>query len=259
MKKFLVILFFIPIFIWGIWIAIPESTIQYEIESSIADENFSLETDGLKKRSFYKIEIDRLKLKFYDTELVSFKDIQAPINLLALLSLKLKVSFNGDIGKGTVLGNIFRTTKEKKLEMKVKNASINEISFLTHAGIDASGTLSGNITMINDEIHVEFETHNADFQPVVFSGITLPLNFFNSVKGALEIKRDTIHVSSLALKGKDIYARLKGKIINNLMDLSIEIMPGSSFLDNPIFVNALKQYKISPGYYVIHIRRNIHV
>jgi hypothetical protein len=89
----------------------------------------------------------------------------------------------------------------------------------------------------------------------MFSGITVPLNFFNSVRGVLEVKGDTIHISSLALEGKDIYARIRGEISNNVMDISMEIMPERSFLNNPLFINAMEQYKVSPGYYVIHIRR----
>lgn len=257
MKKFLIFLIFIPIFIWAIWIAIPKSAIQDRIESSINNEHFSLETDGLKKKLFYKVAIDGLTLKGYGKEQVSFKDIQALINLLAFLRLKLNVSFDGDIGEGAISGNIIKTMNEEEIEMKVENIHMNDIPFLKHAGIKGSGTLSGNMSMINDKGHVEFETHNADFQPVMFSGIAVPLNFFNSVRGMLEIKGNTIHVSSLALEGKNIYARIKGGISNNVMDLSMEIMPERSFLDNPFFINAMEQYKISPGYYFINMRRDI--
>ena len=258
MKKFLIVLIFIPILIWGIWIAIPQSVIQDRIEGSINNEHFSLETDGLKKKLFYKVAIDSLTLKGYGEKQISFKDIQAPINLLALLSLKLNLSFDGNLGQGKISGNIIRTLNENKIDMKIKDAPMNDIPFLKHAGIEGLGKLSGTIDMVNNNGHIEFIMHDAVFQPLLFSGITVPLNFFNNVRGALDVKGDTIHVSSIALEGKDIYARIKGEMSNNVMDLSMEIMPERSFLDNPIFTNALKQYKVSPGYYVIYMRKDLY-
>ncbi len=234
--------------------AIPENFLRYRIEGSINNENFNLETNGLKKTLFYKFTIDRLTLKGYGREQVSFQNIQAPIKLSAFIRLQLNVSFDGDIGEGTISGNIIQTMNEKKIELMVEKAPLSDIPLLKHAGIEGSGTLSGRFTMIDNAGHVEFEMHDAHFQPVVFSEITIPLNFFNSVRGALDIKGDTIHASSIALEGKDIYARIKGKTNNTLMDLSMEIMPGRSFLDNPLFINALEQYKVSPGYYVIYIK-----
>jgi len=256
-KKFLIALVLIPILIWGIWIAIPESYIQDRVEDSIDDRNFSIVTEGLKKTLFYKVTIDRLTLNGYGREHVSIEDIQAPINLLSFIRFQLNVTFDGDIGGGKMSGNIIRTINEKKTEMTVKNAHIDDLPFLKHAGIEGSGMLSGRLSMTSRTGHVEFVTHNAQFQPVVLSDSIVPLNVFTKVTGALDIKEDVLYVSSIALEGNDIYARLKGKIDNNFTNLSMEIMPGRSFLDNQLFINTLEKYKVSPGYYVIPIRRDL--
>jgi type II secretion system protein N len=254
-RNVLIVLALIPALIWGIWIAIPGSSLQDRIEGSVNDRNFYLETEGLKKGLFYGVTIDRLTLNGYGREQVSIRDIQAPIKLLALLSLQLNVSFDGEIGQGTVSGTIIRTMNEKKLEMTVEEAPMSDFPFLHHAGIEGSGTLSGRCTMTNRTGRVEFATQDAQFQPVVFSNITVPLNFFNSVRGALDITQDVIYIPSIALEGKDIYARMSGEIDETSVDLSMEIMPGKSFLDNPIFISTFRTYEISPGYYVIHIKR----
>jgi type II secretion system protein N len=256
-KKFLIALALIPILIWGIWIVIPESSLQDRIEGSIDDRNFSIETEGLKKTLFYRVTIDRLTLYGYGREHVSIEDIQAPIKLLPFIRFQLNVSFDGDIGRGTISGNIIRTMNDKKIEMTVKNVHINDLPFLQRAGIEGSGMFSGRLSMTNSRGHVEFVTHDALFQPVVLSDSIVPLNFFSSVRGALDINEDVIYISSIALEGKDIYARLKGKIDNTSINLSMEIMPGRSFLDNQPFISALEKYKISPGYYVIPIKRDI--
>ncbi len=257
MRNVLIVLALIPVLIWGIWLAIPESFLRDHIEESVNDRNFYLETEGLKKGLFYKVTIDRLTLNGYGKEQVSIQDIQAPIKLLSLIRLQLNVPFDGEIGHGAVSGTIIRTMNEKKLEMTAEEAPMSDFPFLHHAGIEGSGMLSIRCTMKNRTGHVEFETHDAQFQPVVFSNITVPLNFFNHVRGALDIKDDVVYIPSIALEGNDIYARMSGELNETSVDLSMEIMPGKSFLDNQIFMSALEKYSVSPGYYVIPIKRNI--
>jgi type II secretion system protein N len=255
-KKFFVALALIPIIIWGIWLAIPVSFLQDRIEGAIDDRNFSIGTEGLEKTLFYKVTIERLTLNGYGKEHVSIEDIQAPIKFLSLIRFQLNVSFDGDIGGGTISGDIIRTMNKKTIEMTFNNAHINDLSFLQHAGIEGTGTLSGSLSMTRGTGHVEFVTRDAQFQPVVLSDSIVPLNFFRSVRGALDIKNDVIYISSIALEGNDIYARLKGKIDNTFINLSMEIMPGKSLLDNQLFTGALEKYRVSPGYYVIPIKRD---
>ena len=257
MKKLLVALALIPIIIWSIWLVIPISFLQDRIEGAIDDRNFSIETEGLEKTLFYKVTIDRLTLNGYGSEHVSIEDIQAPIKFLSLMRFHLNVSFDGDIGRGTISGNIIRTLNKKMLKMTFNNAQINNLPFLQHAGIVGTGTLSGRFSMTRGKGHVEFVTDDAQFQPVVLSDTIVPLNFFSSVRGALDINDDVLYVSSIALEGNDIYARLKGKIDNTFINLSMEIMPGKSFLDNQLFTGALEKYRVSPGYYVIPVKRDI--
>ena len=252
MKKVLIALALIPVLIWGIWISIPESYIQDRIEGSLHDERMGLETEGLKKSLFYKLTIDRLTLKGNGKEQASFQNIQATVD-----RFKFDVSFHGDAGRGTISGNIIRTLNENTIDMTFENVHISDLPFMKNAGIKGSGMLSGSLTMTHSSGHIKFATHNADFQPLVFSDIIIPLNLFHTVKGALDIKGDMVQVTSLAFEGKDIYARLKGGIDNHFVDLSMEIMPEKSFLDNPLFMSTLERYKISPGYYVMHIKRDL--
>jgi len=41
------------------------------------------------------------------------------------------------------------------------------------------------------------------------------------------------------------------------MDLNMELMPGRSFIENPLFNMEMDRYRVSPGYYVIPVRGNL--
>ncbi|MDH5203807.1 MAG: type II secretion system protein GspN, partial [Nitrospirota bacterium] len=65
------------------------------------------------------------------------------------------------------------------------------------------------------------------------------------------------HISSLSLQGDGIYARVKGNIKKNVMDLTLELMQDSSSADKSSLLLFLENYKVSPGYYVIPIKGNV--
>ena len=138
-----------------------------------------------------------------------------------------------------------------------KRTDINEVQLFKLVGIQGTGTVSGKYIMINGKGHIEFVTKDARFEPAIFSGIKMPLNFFHRVTGSIDINGKILNIVSVYLEGKDISARLKGAIRDAVMDLNMELMPGKSFIENPLFIAGLEKYKISPGYYMIPARGNL--
>ena len=257
MKKFLIALITIPVILWGLWIAFPKASIQSIIEGSVSKEKLRLEVKGLKKGLFYNLSIDRLTLKNSGEEQISFDNIYCRINPLSLMTLRLNVSFDGSTAGGNISGRINLTKDKMRVGLDLKKANINDMPLLKRVGIKGTGTLSGKFTAINDTGHIEFVTEDSRFEPAVFSGTKVPLNFFYSIKGSIDIKGSIINVVSIVLEGRDIYARLKGVIKDTVTDLEIELMPGISFVENPLFLYELEKYKVSPGYYVIPIKGNL--
>lgn len=257
MKKILIALIAIPVIFWGIWIAVPETSIQSIIVDSLSNERLRLEVKELKKGLFYNLSIERLLLKNSGKEQISLDNIYARINPLSLILLRLDLSFNGGIGGGNISGRIKLTKNKKLIEIDVKGASINEIPLFKFVGVQGTGTISGKFTIIDGTGHVEFITKDASFEPAIFSGVIVPLNFFHSMRGSMDIKGDTLNIVSVALEGKNIFARLKGVIKDGVMDINMELMPGISFIENPLFVYGLEKYKISPGYYLIPVKREL--
>jgi len=231
--------------------------VQSLIGGSIRDGKLEIEIKGLKKGLFYNLSVERLILRSSGEEQVSLDNIHARINPLTLVLLRLNLYFNGGIEGGTISGHMNLARNEMRMDVNVKEADIREIPLFKIAGLQGTGTISGRFTMINGTGHVEFFTEDASFEPAIFSGITVPLNFFHSVRGSFDIKGNIINVLSVALEGKNIFARLKGIIKDGFMDLDMELMPGISFIENPLFVYGIEKYKVSPGYYLIPVKGKI--
>ena len=227
------------------------------IGGSIRDGKLEIEIKGLKKGLFYNLSVERLILRSSGEEQVSLDNIHARINPLTLVLLRLNLYFNGGIEGGTISGHMNLARNKMRMDVNVKEADIREIPLFKISGLQGTGTISGRFTMINGTGHVEFFTEDASFEPAIFSGITVPLNFFHSVRGSFDIKGNIINVLSVALEGKNIFARLKGIIKDGFMDLDMELMPGISFIENPLFVYGIEKYKVSPGYYLIPVKGKI--
>jgi len=235
----------------------PEKTIQSIIESSITNKKVNLEIRGIQKGLFFNFRIDSLVLKGFGGDMATLKNIHARINPLGLAGLNLKLTIDGGVGPGDMNGYVTSSVNNMQAGFVFKNADISDIPLFKRAGIQGRGSVSGSFFLSGEKWHYEFVTRNSNFEPVYFSGIKVPLNFFHTIAGSLDVKGNTMDVTSISLEGKDIYARLKGAIKDNMMDLEMEIMPGKSFLENPFFLAELEKYKVSPGYYVIPARGNI--
>jgi type II secretion system protein N len=258
-KKLLYVLIAIPLILWGIWLVFPKTSIQSIIEGSMYSDKLGLEVKGLKKGLFYNLIVDRLTLKSSGKEMVSLNNIYGHISPLSFIMLRLNISFNGGIGGGNVSGRTNLTKNKMQIKLDINKANINGIPLFKLIGIQGTGTVSGRFTMLDDTGHVEFVTEDSRLEPAILSGVNVLLSFFNSIRGSVDIKGNIINVVSIALEGKDIHARLKGAIKDAVMDLNMELMPGISFIENPLFRSGLERYKISPGYYVIPLKGNLRI
>ena len=143
------------------------------------------------------------------------------------------------------------------MNVNIDNADVDGIPLFKVIGLNGKGILSGEFRLKDGTGDVKFSIKDAQFESASFSGVMIPVNLFKSAQGAMTIDRDVVHISSLSLQGDDIYARVKGDIKKNVMDLTLEIMQGSTSSDKSSLFLLLENYKASPGYYVIPIRGNM--
>lgn len=263
MKKALVIISALSLFIIGLWfIAIPESLIVDLIDGSLNKEYIYLQSKGLKKGLFYTFSAERITLKKKgidrdsDETLLAFRDVHGGFEFTSLVRLSPELSFNCRMDEGDVTGKV-GLAGENSLTITGSNIHINEIPFLGPLGIHGEGILSGSFLIGNRAGELKFSITDARFKSTSLEGIFLPLNIFHDIKGVATINDETLEVQSLSMSGRGVYGRIKGSIREMNLNMTFELMTDSSFKSDPFFHAILEQYKVSPGYYVVPLRRKI--
>lgn len=243
----------ISLFIVLSWFfAVPDDLLKSKIEDSISvAENSAINAsiDVFKKGIFFSFNADSLKLKRGDMPLFNITAISGRINPLYLIKGQLSFSITGKLGEGDIEGS-FRLPEGGNI--KIINADIKAIDYLSQIGIESSGYISSDIVLNNSTLNIIFDIPDLTIQN---SGkITLPfINSFHKMQGALSVNEDMIKISSVSLEGTKGYARLKGAIDKGVMNLALELMPSSKEV-TPIELILVEKYKVSPGYYLIPLK-----
>lgn len=260
LKIFLISISSISGFIFLFWlIVIPEGLIIDMIEGSIKGENVRIGIEGFKKGLFYNFRIGNLLLNKSNDTLVSIEDVSGRINPLFFFIMRLDLSFHGNIGDGTILGNINLSRNKNHISLNINSVSIDNIPLLRVIGIKGKGVLSGEFRLKNSQGDLKFFIKDAQLENTSLSGFPAPFSFFNSIKGTMVIKGDLIEVNSISFEGKDIYARAKGSVQGNNLDIKLELMPEASFTGESYIFTIIGNYKVSPGYYVIPIKTRLNI
>ena len=256
-KKVLLAFVVVVTVIWGIWIAFPASAIESIIEDSVQNQKITLEVEGLKKSMFYRLYADRIVVKASGGELIALHTIHGTINPLSFVALRIDLSVDGRVGEGHFSGNARFSKTLIATRLDFKRASLRDMKFLKIVGIHGTGDVSGKFMLTDQKGHLEFLVKDAGIDPAVFAGVTVPLNFFHTVKGSADIEGNIFDLATISLEGSNIFARLKGVIKDSVMDLRMEVMPEKLFLENPLFLSQVDRYQVSPGYYVIPVKGNL--
>jgi len=256
-KKVLVAFIALVLIACAPWIVFSSASLQFLIEDAFHSERIHVETVGLEKGLFYTLSAEKVIIRSSGKELFVFDSVRSRIDPLSLIISRLRLTVDGNIGGGTFSGNLRLGKNAGRVLFDLKQADINKIPLLKRIGVQGTGTLSGRASLMNDSVTIVFATEKAAFEPSLIAGILLPLNFFHRATGSLTAKGNILTIESVSLEGEDVFARLKGRIYNSLMDMTMEIMPGRTVIENPLFVAEFERYKVSPGYYAIPVRGDL--
>jgi hypothetical protein len=243
----------IPVLLILIWIVvIPEKLVQDRIESAVTDSgssNLSLSFDEFKKGVFFNLYAGSLNLKIDDKPALRVTDFRSNFAPRYLTGRELAFTVTGKIGTGSING-ILKLPADGKIV--IEKAELDSIPYLTQFGLDINGYVSSEIEIGNESLNIIFNIpdliidDNASVIPL--------LNTFRKLQGALSIQDNTITINSVSLEGEKGYARLKGSIINGKLNLTLEVMPDEDKLTT-VESMLIGKYVVSPGYYVIPIRK----
>ncbi len=246
----------IPVLIILLWfIALPDSVIKDSIEDSISNQgriNLSPSLNGLRKGLFFTVYADSLELKINKKSALLITDISGRINPLYLFKKQFAFSVKGKMGTGDVEGS-FKLPESGNL--KINKAEFSAIPYLSSMGLQGQGLISADLILKNNIADATFEIPDSEINSSTLA-IPLPIASFRKIQGALQLQGDTIKVTSISLDSDKGYARLKGDVINGNMNLILELMPDSGKLE-PAELMLISQYQVSPGYYVIPIKKSI--
>lgn len=248
----LILLFFIS-FIFGAWIiAIPEGLIQDFIKDSIKSDKIYVKPEGIKKGLFLTLSIEKIEVRKKDeTLLLTLNNLNLKPDFISLLKLSPALLFTGQSHSGTIEG--FYGIKENILNLDGRDIKLGEIPSLKLFHIEGTGNLALRIRIINEQGEIIFNLKDAKLQTTILpGGYLLPLNWFNDIKGLFHVNKGVTEVKSFTLEGNGVYARAKGNITNEMIDLKMEIMPDASF-KNSALLKLIEPFHASPGYYVIPI------
>lgn len=259
MKKLLAACIIAAVFVFGLWsIAVPRSTLLRLITDSFKGAPVNIEVVNLQKGPFYDVNIGRIVLKKAGATILSINNAYGRLSFSSLLRLRPGITFRGNVAGGTVKGALYFSREGRSLEADLKNAHLEEVPFFSQAGLDGKGVVSGEYRAKNDRGNLKFTVLDADFKPYSFGGMPVPLNMFQTARGAIETDGRILRIVSFTMEGKDIYARIRGDVAGGMLNLTVEVMPDASLeRQNPMF-SMIRRYEVSPGHYSIPVRGPVH-
>ncbi|MFA4827626.1 MAG: type II secretion system protein GspN [Thermodesulfovibrionales bacterium] len=251
---FLIVSACIFIIFAGVWIvAVPENTIKEYIEQRFDSKSIKLEISGIKKGLFYSISIEKLTLKNNEKEILSLEGISVRIKPAYFILLRLEAAFKSTLRDGIITGHLSLDRNNRFMQARLQKLDIKDIPYLDTIGIKGTGILDAAITHNNNHSDIKFAVNEARLEHIIIAGVNLPGELFSKAKGAVTIDDNTISIDAISLEGQDIFGRIKGKLRDNIADLTLEIMPASAAFNKFPVLALIDRYKVSPGLYVIPI------
>lgn len=187
------------------------------------------------------------------------------LELLPLLTGKLVISLDAEVGSGTVISS-FSLLRSPATNITVKNVRLEDVPFFqTVAGMKAAGILSAKVVtsgvISKAKGSVQLEVQGAELSGVKIGAMPLPDAAYRSIQGMIRITGGKGSLESFTLQGDDLYVRLKGglpfadPLPATPLDLQLEIMPKPALLEKQklIFLVLLK-YQDTPGHYLIPVK-----
>lgn len=259
MKRFFFVLISLIMVLIGSWyFVVPEDLVVNLIENSLDKHNAHLKIEGFRKGFFYNFKAGRIVLIREKTNggrepFLVIDEVEAEVNFKSLFMLSPQIDFTCLVYEGFTRGTV-RLFGQERVSIHGSNSRIKEIHFLTRSGFAADGLIDWNIHFREEKGEIKFSIREANLKNLLPG---FPLELFNLVNCAMEIHNDILSISSCSLEGSDLFARLKGKVTAENLNLMAELMTGPTFKWPSQLGSFVEIYKVSPGYYVVPLQHTL--
>lgn len=241
--------------IW--WIAIPKGLLQRAFERALMGDQVQLEVEDLEKSLLYGVKARQIRVRKGEKTLLSINDVTGLIHPISLLRLRLRTTFEGQMGGGRLEGEAVQGRGGSFIRVRLARSDIGKISELEGLGLRGKGFLSAEYELRDGRGDLKFSLQEAQMEEVSKWGIRIPLQSIRSAKGMVTIRGDAVEVHSVSLEGEGIYARLKGQIKGEELDMTVELMPESTFNDTTNLLWMARIYQNSHGHYLIPLKGSL--
>lgn len=260
-KKFLVVLAILAsvvLFLWGVWyVAVPTSAIEEAVEGNLAFGGVSVDIEGLSKGLLMSLASEKVDVRFRGQRLASVRDLDVHLEPSALARKKVAVTFEGEVGGGTLKGRAEFGGAGQAAEFTVSGARLSALELSERAGLNGDGSLDLEFRSEGLAGTLKFSVKELDLAPSRVLGVRVPAEEFREARGMVRFRPDRGELESVTLEGENFYARATGAINGGVADLEVELMPeGEESLD-PALLAFIRNYRVSSGYYVIPVKVNI--
>jgi type II secretion system protein N len=247
--------------VWAAWLVIPESMIAAYSQEFLKAHKIPIELSGLKKGLFYTVHIGLVSVSRTSPDggttrsqqhplLCTAEDVTIRPDVSSFLKFSPLFRIRGHVNGGSVTGTYTGLIKPATVHFNGKNIQINGLPILGLMGISGNGSLAFNVQWEKGIGEMRFSIDHADLKGEPWGIRVVPLQLFKRVKGAIAFT-DVARLDPISFEGKGVYLRVKGIIRKQSFDGTAEIMMDATFDQLPLFQAALKQYQVSPGYFVI--------
>ena len=241
----------------GVWYwGVPDDYVSEKIES-IAGDPVSITVEGFSKKPLFTFDVEKILVRKDAEEVWMINGLAGDVAPLQLLKGQAVIHIRGESYGGRLTGHVSTGRNGQKLQIDFHAIKTSEITYLRSVGFDGRGLLSGTLSYDDGSGRLEFILDDAVLNGFSGYGIFVPLEFFHTIRGAIDLESpNSFVIKSIALTGKGIYIRIKGKVVNGFADLEVEVMPEASFPGNSLLM-MIERYKISDGYYYIPFKRHL--
>jgi type II secretion system protein N len=242
----------------------PNDAIKGLLARAADNAGYTLDCTGLGKRFPVGLKADALELSSEKGSLLKLRDARVALELLPLLTGKLRLSYAGRIGTGEIEGDL-DLGKNQGWTVHASAVRLEDIPFFTTvAAARIKGELKLNGKLVTrkgiSDGDLQLEVRAAELAGVKLGEMPLPDASYREVRGALSIEKGHAILKSFTLNGDGIYVRLKGDTVlanplgNSALNLTMEMMPKPAFLERQKFVFLLlTKYQSSPGAFSVPI------